>query len=429
MKQPNWPTYTEVNKIKLGLERINLLLEKLNHPERKIKNIFHIAGTNGKGSTTAFLKSILESSGYTVNRYISPHLVRFNERIEILGKEITDEYYEELAKECKFTIEKYKLDVSFFEIITTIAFMAFSRNEADATILEVGLGGRLDATNIIEKSLCSIITPISLDHTKILGNTLDKITMEKIAIAKENCPMIISKQEEIVIDTIKNNVNNCPTFFYNEDFFYDKINENECLFRGFNKEFRTSVPSLIGDHQITNAGTSIAALLKQNTLVINENSINNGLLNTYWKGRLQNLKNTELYKYVPNNSELYLDGGHNEGGARVIKDWIKKDNKKNILIISMLERKDTKSYIDIIKNSFDKVIIVSNDNHSSNLDKYKSIENFTKDFNDAGCNVYYSSNNIVDALKKTKDIDGELRILITGSLYFCGDVLSLIESY
>ena len=430
MKYPNYPNHNGINKIKLGLERMKNLVDKLNNPQNKIRNIFHVAGTNGKGSTTAFLKSILEKGGYTVHRYTSPHLVRFNERIEICGKEISDDYYNELADECKFIIEKYNIDASFFEIVTAIAFLAFSRNEADATILEVGLGGRLDATNIIENPLVSIITPISFDHMHILGDTLDKIAMEKLAIAKENCPVIISKQQQIVIDTIKDNIKNSPLYFYNKDYNYKKISVNTCLFEGFNRKIETPLPSLLGDHQIVNAGATIAALCCQKKLSISDNAIKNGLANTFWKARLQNLNNTKLYNYIPENSDLYLDGGHNEDGARAIRDWINSINdskKENILIISMLERKDTKTYIDIIKNSFSKIIIVSSLEYSSNMDKYKSIEDFTKEFNDAGCNIYYACHNIIDALKQTKNIGDNLRILIAGSLYFCGDVLSLIE--
>lgn len=425
MKYPNYPQHSGINKIKLGLERMKNLMDKLGNPQNQLKNVFHVAGTNGKGSTTAFLKSILEKQGYTVHRYTSPHLVRFNERIEVCGKEITDDYYNELAEECKFIVERYNLDASFFEIVTAIAFLAFDRNEADATILEVGLGGRLDATNIINKSLVSIITPISFDHVNILGDTLEKITLEKIAIAKQNCPMVIAKQKPVVIDTIKNNVKN--SIFYEIDYDYKKISNERCLFTSFDKKFETPLPSLLGEHQIVNAGASIAALLCQKNLNIDENAIIDGIANTFWKGRLQNLNNTKLHDYVPKDSDLYLDGSHNEDGALTIKNWIPNDSKQNILIISMLERKDTKSYINIIKNSFSKIIIVSSDKYSSNMDKYKSIETFTKEFQEAGCEVYYACHDIIEALKKTNDLGDNLRILLAGSLYFCGDVLSLIE--
>ena len=429
MKLPNWPTHNGINIIKLGLERMKNLLDRLDNPQNKMKNIFHVAGTNGKGSTTAFLKSILEKNGYTVNRNTSPHLVRFNERIEVNGKEITDDYYNELADECKFIVDKYNIEASYFEIITAIAFMAFARSGADANILEVGLGGRLDASNVIDKSLVSIITSISFDHMNILGDTLDKITMEKIAIAKDNCPMIVSKQPEIVLNTIKNNVKNSPLYFYDENYSYKKLNDKTCIFEGFNKKIETPLPSLLGEHQIINAGTSIAALCCQKSLKITESAIADGIANTFWRARLQNLNDTKLHDYVPKNSDLYLDGAHNEDGARVIRDWLasQKDTKENVLIISMLERKDTKAYINNIKNSFSKIIVISNnqDEHT----KYKTIEDFTKEFNEAGCSVYYGCSDILEALKKTKDIGDNLRIVITGSLYFCGDVLALIEGY
>ena len=436
MQFPTWPNPKQMNSIKLGLDRIEKLLEKLDNPHKKLPPIFHIAGTNGKGSTSAFIKYILEEQGYKVHRNTSPHLVRFNERIEVFSKEITDDYYYELADECRFVIEKYNLEVSYFEIITVIAFMAFSRNEADATILEVGLGGRLDASNIIENSAVSIITPISLDHTKILGDTLDKIAIEKISIAKNNCPIIVSKQEEIVNETIKqylqDNNKNCPTYFFGKDYTFKKINDFECEFTGFSQQFKTKLPNLEGEHQIINAGTAIASILSQNQLKINTNKISNGINKTFWKGRLQNLTNTKLQEFTKRDSELYLDGGHNEGGALTIKKWVenknKQENRENVLIISMLERKDTRSFINIIKNTFDKVIIVSNQNGT---DKYKSIEDFTNEFKEFGVDIFYGCNNVVEALQKTKEIqsDKKLRILMCGSLYFCGDVLSLIESY
>ena len=204
MKFPEWPLHSTINKSILGLDRIQKLLDILGNPEKKLPPVFHIAGTNGKGSTSAFIKYILEDAGYKVHRYTSPHLVEFNERIEISGKKVTDEYYNELAQECKFAVEKYNLDVTYFEIITTIAFMAFVRNEADATILEVGMGGRLDATNVVDNQLVSIITPISLDHTETLGDTLEKIAMEKFGIVKKTIMLLyLNKLKVLKIYCIK----------------------------------------------------------------------------------------------------------------------------------------------------------------------------------------------------------------------------------
>ncbi|GHU27518.1 bifunctional folylpolyglutamate synthase/dihydrofolate synthase [Bacilli bacterium] len=468
MKLPKWPEPSSINRIYLGLERILELLEKLGHPERKMPPVFHVAGTNGKGSVTAFLKCILEENGYVVHRNISPHLVRFNERIEIAGKEIDDEYYDELASECKYTLEKYDLNASYFEIIVAIAIMAFSRNGGDATIFEVGMGGRLDATNIIEHPLVSVITPISLDHTKVLGDTVEKIAMEKIAIAKKGTPVVVSKQPASVVQVMREAVKSLgsPLYNYGIDWKYtrhlssscsspslsssrmrgsretittawdprdkpeDDRERDHCEFSGFGRNITTSLPSLEGNHQIINAGTAIAALLCQNRLTVTDYSIQNGVQKAFWKARLQNLKGTKLYDLVDDGSELYLDGGHNEGGARVLVDWLEEKNAKekrdNILIICMLKKKDTKAFIKEIGSRFRERIVISNKNED-----YKEADEFIKEFEEIGLDVYGSCENIESALKMTRNIHSinKKRILVCGSLYFCGEVLSLIEGF
>jgi dihydrofolate synthase/folylpolyglutamate synthase len=438
MKLPTWPQPNGINKINFGLERIKILLGKLGNPQNTIAPVFHVAGTNGKGSTTAFIKYILEENGYRVHRYISPHLVRFNERIEICGKEITDEYYYELAYECKEVIEKNNIEVSYFEIITAIAFMAFSRNRADAVVLEVGLGGRLDATNVIESPLVTIITPLSLDHTRILGDTVEKIAIEKFGIAKNGCPIILSKQDDVVTDllTLEAKKNSCPIYVYEKEWNYKQFNDH-CTFEGFSKIFKTPLPSMEGKHQMVNAGTAIASILCQNKLKVTDEAIGNGIVKTFWKARLQNLSSTKLSDFVPTGSELYLDGGHNEGGARIIRDWIeykqKNDARDNVMIISMLERKDTKTFIEILKNAFQYVIVVSNNSpEDDEYSKYKSGDDFKKEFEEIGVTVLETCKNIVSAMEITKTkikSKKDLRILICGSLYFSGDVLSLIENY
>ncbi|MDR2777878.1 MAG: bifunctional folylpolyglutamate synthase/dihydrofolate synthase [Rickettsiales bacterium] len=416
----------------LCLERIQALLAALGNPEKQISPVFHIAGTNGKGSVSSFLKYILEENGYRVNRFTSPHLVRFNERIEIHGKEIEDSQYYQLASECRNTLENSKLDASYFEIIVAIAFMAFSRNESDATIIEVGLGGRLDATNVVEDPLVSVITSISLDHVNYLGDTVEKIAAEKIAIAKAGRPVVISEQTEGVEEVIRKTTKslNCPLYGPGKDWEYSRFGDF-CRFRGFGRDIKTPMPGLEGRHQLMNAGVAIAALLCQNKLEIADSSICHGVKNTFWKARLQNLKETEIYGHVDSNSELYLDGAHNEGGARVLLDWLedrdRKEKMKNILIICMLQRKDSRAFIKILGSRFSERIVVSNENG-----KYKTSGEFIEEFGALGLDVYGSYHNIVEALEKTKDIGepGEKkRILICGSLYLCGEVLSLIENY
>lgn len=428
MKIPNWPLPSEMNKINLGLERIQKLLDILGNPEKKLPPIFHVAGTNGKGSTTSFIKYILEDADYKIHRYTSPHLVEFNERIEVSGQKITDEYYNELAEECKFVIEKNNLDVSYFEIITTIAFMAFARNEADAVILEVGMGGRLDATNVVKNPLVSVITPISLDHVNVLGDTVEKIAMEKFGIVKEKQKVIISKQTKNVADLLYENSKNmnCPTFLYNKDWKYIKIEDNKCIFKGFSREILTSLPSLEGNHQIINAGTAVAALLCQDVIKISDKNIQNGIKNTKWPARLQIITN-KIYKDLINeNDEFYIDGGHNEDGARVIKTWLEEKNneqkKHNVLIVGMLNKKDVKTFAKIIEPVFEDILIVSN-----KKEDYISADEFERVFNDLGRKVVAKCKNIKDALSIVKNIKttSNKRILACGSLYFCGEMLDI----
>jgi dihydrofolate synthase / folylpolyglutamate synthase len=201
---PFWPDPSTYRNIDLGLHRVYQLLERLGNPHLRLPPTIHLAGTNGKGSTLAFLQAIFEDSGLKVHCYISPHLVRFNERIILAGKEIEDDFLNEILLKCKnaAAIEP-KINVTFFEGITVAAFLAFSKVRADILLLETGMGGRLDATNVIENPLATIITPIDFDHTEFLGKTLAKIAFEKAGIIKPNCPVIVAKQKSSALKVIK----------------------------------------------------------------------------------------------------------------------------------------------------------------------------------------------------------------------------------
>ena len=209
-------------KIDLSLERINKLLYKLENPQKKIKNIIHIAGTNGKGSVLAFLKSFIQASGFTVNTYTSPHLINFNERINLNDQNISNEFLEVLLDMCNKKNEGKP--ITFFEITTAAAFLAFKIKPADFTILETGLGGRLDATNIIKKPIITIINEISIDHKNFLGSNIKQIAKEKAGIIKKNSPVVIGKQTKKAIEIIKKVAKNfnVKTFFYKKDWFIKK---------------------------------------------------------------------------------------------------------------------------------------------------------------------------------------------------------------
>ena len=203
MKIPFWPD-AKIHNIELGLSRVLQLLERLGNPHLKLPPAIHIAGTNGKGSTLAFLRAIFEESGLKIHTYTSPHLVNFNERILLAGKEISDDFLNEILTECKKAAEIFpQIQVTFFEGTTVATFLAFSRVPADLLLLETGMGGRLDATNVLPEVLCSVITPISFDHEEFLGNTLAKIAYEKAGIIKKNCPVVIGKQVEEALQVIE----------------------------------------------------------------------------------------------------------------------------------------------------------------------------------------------------------------------------------
>lgn len=427
MKKIPWPSYDLDGKPKFELGRIVEFLDKMGNPQDNLlPPIFHVAGTNGKGSTTAYLKYILEAEGYLVHRFTSPHLVDWNERIEISSKIITDEYAIELVNECKEFSEKHDLKLTYFEVMTAMAILAFSRHPAVATILEVGLGGRLDATNVIKNPLVEIITSISFDHMKTLGYTLSAIAGEKAGIIKEGKTLIIDKQPQEAFDVIykvgqekHNKIYSCG-----KEWSTEKLKDS-FIFRGFGKELELPLPYLQGDYQIDNAGGAIAALLSQDKIKVSDKAIVEGMKNVRWIGRLQNMSdNKKLTQFLPKGTELIIDGAHNEDASKKLTQWLKSktDNKHNILIIAMLQRKDSIDYINKLDKIFDLVITIQ----MRNEDKSKDPEEFKQEFLNAGWTNVVASQYFEDALKYVGQNfnDGQnLRVIIAGSLYLMGEVL------
>jgi len=427
MKEPCWPTIhsLSIKFTKLGFERIGKLLKKLENPQDKMPSIFHVAGTNGKGSVLSFIKAILEAQNYKAHRYISPHLIDFNERIEITGKQISDNYLNELVQECKIIDDKYKIDVSFFEGITVMAFLAFARNKADATLLEVGMGGRLDATNVIKKPLITIITSISLDHMHCLGNNIKTIAEEKAAIIKSGCPVIISKQKKAASDIINRiaKEKNSPVYEYEKHWFIHKTKYG-FIFEGFDKKLQLPFPSLAGDHQIINCGCAIAALLAQNKLKISEQGLVSGITHTEWPGRLQNLNNTRL-NIFDKNSEVWLDSAHNEDGAKKLAAWLNNQNKinlkKTVLVLGMLKRKQGKElFLKNLNNTFDLLITtnISGEEQSANEMEKIAIS--------LGIKNCLNLPSFQEAQEYIKQNFKNVRIVFCGSVYFAGEILQKV---
>ncbi|MDI1228081.1 MAG: bifunctional folylpolyglutamate synthase/dihydrofolate synthase [bacterium] len=301
-----------------GLAPTLRMLERLGNPHLKLPPVFHVAGTNGKGSSLAFLQAIFEAGGLTVHKFISPHLVRFEERIMIAGKLIEPDHLLDLIAEC----EKATRDepVSFFEFFTCLAFLAWSRSKADAVLLETGLGGLFDATNVVEKSV-AVLTRISFDHTRLLGNTLPEIAAQKAGIIKHGCPVVIAPQAgEGVLDVFleKAKSENAGVSLAGRDW---TIADHGDTFRYEGKIFKGDLPrpQLIGAHQVINAGTAIAAV--ENSAfshLATAHILSRAMKEVEWQGRFQQLKKGSLAALLPKDWELWVDGAHNDSGAEVL---------------------------------------------------------------------------------------------------------------
>lgn len=353
---PHWPKIGEMSSMKLGLERMITLMEALGNPEKRMPPVIHVAGTNGKGSTTAFLKSILESAGMKVHVLTSPHLERFNERIVLSGKEISDEYLYNILEEIRIVAQEKEIPVSFFEGITAAAFLAFSRIEADVTLIEVGLGGRLDATNVIEDKLASIITPISYDHMNVLGGTLTEIAREKCGIMRKNIPCVVSMQEDEASKSIQNFAFELGVPLIQYEYDYGLLKEgDEVKYRshGFELEMKLSLP---GDHQYVNASTAISALRSIYGNKMSAEVIKRGIYNASWKGRLQHVTGGRIKKLFPD-CDIWLECAHNPAGAKALSAWLSRQEPiDTYLIFSMTRNRDVNAFLSLIDMDFKKII-------------------------------------------------------------------------
>jgi dihydrofolate synthase / folylpolyglutamate synthase len=300
------------------LGRIERLLAALGNPELRLPPVIHVAGTNGKGSTIAFLRAMLAGAGYRVQAYTSPHLVHFAERIRLADRLITEERLKALLEECEEA--NGGAPITFFEITTAAAFLAFSRERADALLLEVGLGGRLDATNVVARPLLSLITPISIDHVDYLGATLDAIAAEKAGILKPGAAAVIGPQPPAAAAVIEATAAKLGATLYRQgaDWTVEAVPKG-LAYRGRRWSLELPAPGLVGAHQYDNAGLAIAAAERLEKFHIPPEAIAAGLHNVSWPARLQRLKRGPLADALPGPGwELWLDGGHNTAGAEAL---------------------------------------------------------------------------------------------------------------
>ena len=407
-------------RIDLSLERIRKLLEKLDNPQNKIKNIIFISGTNGKFSTLKFIQGILKSNNKSTNAYISPHLIRFNERFELMDEEISnEELYSVLNKVKDFN---HSDQITFFEITSSAFFEAASKNSADYTLLEVGLGGRLDSTNVITPVI-SVINSISYDHQDFLGDDIFKIAFEKSGIIKKNIPVVIGYQpyeeaKQILIDQAQ--YMEAPTFIYGYDFFISEEKDTLIYEDPDNRIKFSNINKKLGQFQIKNLATAVATCLQLHKIEVRDFLLNDMHLDIYFPGRFEKLIKGNLYKLITNQNELYLDGSHNPDGSKNINESLKRLPKKKLcLIVGMINSKDPVKYISEYENIENIITIaIPNENNSYGSEELKNILSLT-------LGNIQSSDSIQEAIKMTSEKFPDSRILICGSLYLAGKVLEL----
>jgi dihydrofolate synthase/folylpolyglutamate synthase len=418
-------------RIDLSLERIERLLDALGHPERKLPPVIHVAGTNGKGSTIAFARAILEAAGRRVHVYTSPHLVRFNERFRLGaaggGKLVTDDELASALAECERA--NGAAPITVFEIETAAAFVLFSRHPADVLLLEVGLGGRLDATNVIEKPLVTVITPVSLDHAEFLGLKLEDVAAEKAGIIKRGVPLIVGPQPPEALSVIERCAMTvrAPLRVAGEDWQIHK-EHGRLVYQDDDGLLDLALPKLAGRHQFDNAGVAIAAL-RAARLDLAPAAFEAGLLRADWPARLQLLSHGALAEFAPDGSELWLDGGHNPDGSRAVAaalgDIEERVSRPLVLIVGMLATKDSAGFLRNFSGLARRLIAVP-------------IPRQEKSF--PAETIAEAARNVGIPAESRADLRGALasvvrlalspppRILITGSLYLAGEVLALNET-
>ncbi|MDB4087920.1 bifunctional folylpolyglutamate synthase/dihydrofolate synthase [Amylibacter sp.] len=400
--------------IDLTLDRMTRLLDLLGSPEKALPPVIHIAGTNGKGSTQAMIRAGLEASGDICHAYTSPHLARFHERIFLAGKTIVEQDLANYLSKCEKV--NGKISITYFEITTCAALLAFSQNKADYTLLEVGLGGRLDATNVIEDPKITVITPISIDHQQYLGNTLSEIAFEKAGILKRNCFAIIGPQEDEALNVIEARAlevgATCKIFGQHWHVWEEN---GRLIFQDENGLLDLPLPKLIGAHQVQNAGIALATL---RYLGKDSSSYDGAMLNADWPARLQKLKNGPLITLAPD-AEIWLDGGHNKAAGHALSEAISRlQSRKLFLIVGMLNTKDVMGYMQPLLNKSSDLYGVSIPGEAATMSAQETVD-IAKD---VGFKAIVSEN-VESAIKDIVKYDHNARILICGSLYLAGNIL------
>ncbi|WP_036264603.1 bifunctional folylpolyglutamate synthase/dihydrofolate synthase [Methylocapsa aurea] len=413
--------------IELSLGRIERLLAALGSPERNLPPTIHVAGTNGKGSTIAFMRAILEAAGKRVHVYTSPHLVRFHERIRLGaeggGRLVGDAELFAALSACEEA--NAGAPITFFESTTAAAFKLFSETPADYLLLEVGLGGRFDATNVIAQPRAAIITPISIDHPEFLGSTIEKIAFEKAGIFKPGATAILSVQHESALAALRREAGRkgAPLIVAGED-YAAREEHGRLIFEDERGLLDLPAPRLLGRHQHQNAATAIAAV-RYIEPDLEHGAFERGLSQAEWPARLQNLVKGHVAALAPEGAEIWLDGGHNEDAGRALAqsmaDFEDKLQKPLILICGTLATKDTSGFLRAFKGLAQEVLAVPVEAEQANPARDVAAAANTVGIRSAACESVESALRFL----AVRDWRAPPRILITGSLYLAGEVLAL----
>ncbi len=415
-------------RIDLSLDRMWRMLAALGHPERQLPPTIHVAGTNGKGSTIAFMRAILEAAGLRVHVYTSPHLVRFNERFRLgaegEGRLASDAELSGALNECERV--NAGAPITVFEITTAAGLLLFARNPADVLLLEVGMGGRLDATNVVDRPLATVITPVSFDHAEHLGDTVGKIAAEKAGILKRGVPAVVAAQPREALLAIERAAARAkaPIRIAGEDWTATE-ERGRLVYQDDTGLLDLPPPKLYGRHQFENAGVAIAALRALGELKLAPAAFETGIAKADWPARMQRLSQGRLAAIAPPGGELWLDGGHNADGGRAIAnalaDLEERVSRPLVLVVGMLSTKDCESFLKNFAGLARRVVAVPIPHQE---------KSFPADaIADAARAVGVPAQSSADfeaalAAIARFELDPPPRILITGSLYLAGAVLN-----
>jgi dihydrofolate synthase / folylpolyglutamate synthase len=423
--------------IDLSLDRVLRLLAALGHPEDQLPPVVHVAGTNGKGSVLAFLGAIFAAHGLRCHVFTSPHLIRFHERIVVAGKEIAEGSLVEVLEECERV--NAGAPITFFEITTAAALLAFARTPADITLLETGLGGRLDATNVVARPAATVLTPIALDHQSFLGETVAEIAAEKAGILKQGTPCFSSQQAAEAASVIRNRAKALEVpLVWESEHWRARRDGNGMLYEAFGRSspgsssatdpqkdhsaWRLPAPGLAGHFQLNNAGLAIACAQSMLGTSLRREAVARGIHTAHWPARLQRINAGILRDLLPEDWELWLDGAHNPAAAAALAAEARQNwhDRPNAFIVGMLRTKDASGFLTTVAGNAERVVAVTVPEVAASLT--------AAELRDLGQSVGLAvepAASVEDALRTlATDMSGPARAVICGSLYLAGWVLT-----